>query len=203
MPAEAVVRALQSDISTLGKRNGLELAIKPRAGHGIGDVIVDPNSNRLIDGVKIERLQVYPDDRGFFFEVARLGNPGIAEQMVPGDGKKMQISTTVTYPNTIKAIHFHFEQTDLWVPVKGMLQVFLCDLRVGSRTWGAVNTLYIGNFRQWSILIPPGIGHGYKALGVEPIHLVYLTDRYYNPDDEGRIHHAHPDIAYDWELQHK
>jgi dTDP-4-dehydrorhamnose 3,5-epimerase-like enzyme len=32
---------------------------------------------------------------------------------------------------------------------------------------------------------------------------VYTTDRFYNPQDEGRIAYNEPDIAYDWELQHK
>jgi dTDP-4-dehydrorhamnose 3,5-epimerase len=33
--------------------------------------------------------------------------------------------------------------------------------------------------------------------------LVYATDRFYNPADEGRIPHNDPLLAYDWELQHK
>ena len=33
--------------------------------------------------------------------------------------------------------------------------------------------------------------------------LVYVTNRLYNPKDEGRIAHNDPSIAYDWELQHK
>jgi dTDP-4-dehydrorhamnose 3,5-epimerase-like enzyme len=34
------------------------------------------------------------------------------------------------------------------------------------------------------ILIPPGVGHGYKALGIEPVQLLYFSDRHYNPADE-------------------
>ena len=33
--------------------------------------------------------------------------------------------------------------------------------------------------------------------------LIYVTNRLYNPQDEGRIAHDQPSIAYDWELQHK
>jgi dTDP-4-dehydrorhamnose 3,5-epimerase len=47
------------------------------------------------------------------------------------------------------------------------------------------------------------VGHGYKVLGTEPAHLVYVTDRYYDPKDEGRLAYDHPDIGYDWEIQHK
>ena len=33
--------------------------------------------------------------------------------------------------------------------------------------------------------------------------LIYVTDRFYNPADEGRIPYDDPGIAYDWETQHK
>ena len=32
---------------------------------------------------------------------------------------------------------------------------------------------------------------------------VYLTDRTYNPEDEGRLPYDDPGIAYDWETQRK
>ena len=63
----------------------------------------------------------------------------------------------------------------------GLLQVALVDLRMGSPTYGARNTLYMGALRPWQILIPPGVAHGYKVIGSEPAMLVYLTDRFYDP----------------------
>jgi len=33
--------------------------------------------------------------------------------------------------------------------------------------------------------------------------LIYATDRFYNPADEGRLPWDHPGINYDWETQHK
>jgi dTDP-4-dehydrorhamnose 3,5-epimerase len=192
----------RADLVSLGTRNGIEMGILRRTGRTLGKIIARPNSPDLIDGVKIEPLQVFPDDRGFFTELARLGK-GLAAGMVPDGPRQIQMSFTLTYPGTIKAIHYHSEQTDLWAPVSGMVQVFLYDLRVNSRTFGAINTIFAGRFQPWEILIPPGVGHGYKALGVEPIQLVYLTDRHYNPADELRIAYNDPDVAYDWEIQHK
>jgi dTDP-4-dehydrorhamnose 3,5-epimerase len=192
----------EEGIVSLGTRNGIELAILKRTEKSLGKIIAKPDSTDLIEGIRIEPLQIYPDDRGFFTEIARLGR-GLAADMVPDGARKIQISLTLTYPNTIKAIHYHSEQTDLWVPVTGMVQVFLYDLRRHSRTFGLINTIYTGGFRPWEILIPPGVGHGYKALGVEPIQLVYMTDRHYNPADELRLPYNDPNIAYDWETQHK
>jgi dTDP-4-dehydrorhamnose 3,5-epimerase len=195
-------QALQTDIVPLGTRNGIEMAIARRTRKTLGKIIAKLNSPDLIEGVQIESLKVYPDDRGFFCELARLGN-GLAAKMVPNDQCKIQVSLTLTYPGTIKAIHYHSEQSDLWAPVSGMVQVFLYDLRRNSSTFGSINTIFAGRFQPWEILIPPGVAHGYKALGVEPIQLVYFTDRHYNPADELRLPYDHPDIAYDWEIQHK
>ena len=192
----------QSEIVPLGTRNGIEMAIARREAKTLGKIIAKPNSPDLIDGVQIEPLQIYPDDRGFFTELARLGK-GLATNMVPDAVHKIQVSLTLTYPGTIKAIHYHSEQTDLWAPISGMVQVFLYDLRRHSKTFGAINTIFAGRFQPWEILIPPGVAHGYKALGVEPIQLVYFTDRHYNPADELRLPYNHPDIAYDWETQYK
>src|ERR1700722_3043961 len=189
-------------IVPLGTKNGIELAIRGRTEKTLGKIIAKADSPDLIEGVRIEPLQVYPDDRGFFTELARLGK-GLASGMVPGGTRNIQVSLTLTYPGTIKAIHYHAEQTDLWAPVSGMVQVFLYDLRRNSRTFGAINTIFAGRLQPWEILIPPGVAHGYKALGVEPIQLVYFTDRHYNPADELRLPYDHPDIAYDWETQHK
>jgi dTDP-4-dehydrorhamnose 3,5-epimerase len=203
MAAEVTAtQATQSEIVSLGTHNGIEMAIARRASKTLGKLISKVNSPDLIEGVRIAPLQVYPDDRGFFTELARLGK-GLAAEMLPDDVRKIQVSLTLTYPGTIKAIHYHAEQTDLWAPISGMVQVFLYDLRRRSATFGVINTIFAGRFQPWEILIPPGVGHGYKALGVEPIQLVYFTDRHYNPADELRLPYDHPDIAYDWEIQHK
>ena len=177
---------------------GLELAL-PECEKGIGAVISTIHSPHLIDGVLVGLVTLWPDDRGYFLEVQRVGQ-GLAAAF---PAETMQISAAVNYPGTIKAFHYHLHQTDCWTPVAGLLQVALVDLRAGSRTYGARNTLYTGALRPWQILIPPGIAHGYKVVGTEAALLVYLTDRHYDPADEGRIPHNDPHIHYDWEMQHK
>jgi dTDP-4-dehydrorhamnose 3,5-epimerase len=161
-------------------------------------MVVSPASPDLIEGVEIAPVTLWPDDRGYFLECARLGE-GLAGRFA----KRCQFSAALSYPGTIKAFHFHLAQTDLWVPITGMFQVALADLRGGSRTFGLRNTMYIGTLRPWQILIPPGVAHGYKVVGESAALLAYLTDQFYNPADEGRIPHDHPGIHYDWETQFK
>jgi dTDP-4-dehydrorhamnose 3,5-epimerase len=177
---------------------GLDLVL-PECEKGIGSVILKADSPQLIDGVRIEPVTLWPDDRGYFLEVQRLGR-GLA---VHFPRESTQISAALSYPGTIKAFHYHMHQTDCWAPVTGSLQVALVDLRMGSVTHGARNTLYVGVLRPWRILIPPGVAHGYKVIGPDQAMLVYLTDRLYDASDEGRIPYNDSHIQYDWEMQHK
>jgi dTDP-4-dehydrorhamnose 3,5-epimerase len=177
----------------------LELAYPERRETSLGAIILSPDSPERIDGVRIQPFPIYPDDRGYFAEVQRIGRGLVSD--FPAE--TTQISAALNYPGTIKAFHFHLRQTDCWTALTGMLQVALVDLRSSSPTFGKRNTLYIGALRPWHILVPPGVAHGYKVIGTDPAMLVYLTDKFYDPKDEGRIVFNDPSLAYDWETQRK
>jgi dTDP-4-dehydrorhamnose 3,5-epimerase len=166
---------------------------------GIGAIVRSSGDKAVIDGVKIEPYALFPDDRGYFLEVARIGQ-GLVAGFPP---ESTQVSSALSYPGTIKAFHYHRHQTDFWVPVMGVFQVGLVDLREDSPTFGQKNTIYCGGLKPLQIIIPPGVGHGYKVVSPDSGMLVYVTDRQYNPADEGRIAYNHPAIAYDWETQFK
>ena len=195
MPGDAAVKPAGKRLAASGS---LELAL-PECPKGIGSAIGSPESAELIEGVRVQAVSLHPDDRGYFLEVQRLGQ-GLAAAF---PRETTQVSAALSYPGSIKAFHYHLRQTDLWSPVMGMFQVVLVDLRLGSRTFGRRNTLYAGALRPWQILVPPGVGHGYKIIGGSQAMLVYLTDRCYDPQDEGRIAYNDVSINYDWEVQHK
>jgi dTDP-4-dehydrorhamnose 3,5-epimerase len=171
----------------------------PQNQKGLGSVILKPDSPDLIAGVQVAPFPIWPDDRGYFLEVQRIGT-GLAAAFPP---ETTQISAALSFPGTTKAFHYHLHQFDCWTPVRGMFQVALADLRTASPTFGRRNTLYVGSLRPWHILIPPGVAHGYKVIGDGEALLVYLTSRFYNPQDEGRIPWDDPGIAYDWDTQKK
>lgn len=183
----------------IAEGNGVLSLATPKCEKGVGNLIAKPDAPGKISGVEIEPFPLWPDDRGYFLEVARMGQGMIGAF----DPAQAQVSAAMSYPGTIKAFHYHLHQSDYWTVASGMLQVALVDLRDDSPTFGVRNTLYIGSLRSWRILIPPGVGHGYKVVGGDPALLVYVTSRQYNPRDEGRIAYNDPGIAYDWETQHK
>ena len=193
--ADAAAKTIDRRVARAGD---LEL-ILPECDKGLGKVISALNAPGLIDGVRLAPLAVYPDDRGYFLELQRFGR-GLAAEF---PSATTQVSAALNYAGAIKAFHYHLHQTDCWNPVKGLLQVALVDLRRDSPTFGLRNTMYVGPLRPWQVLIPPGVAHGYKVIGGEDGLLVYMTDRFYDPQDEGRIPYDDPSINYDWETQRK
>ena len=194
---KAVQQTQWRPVAHLGE---LELGIARNGAKGLGTLVDSPDSPELIAGVRLAPVVVRPDDRGYFLELFRWGQ-GLAE--CPTALDRWQVSAALSYPGTVKAVHYHLLQTDLWTPVLGLFQVMLYDLRVHSPSFGKRNTIYSGVLRPLQIRIPPGVAHGYKVVGTEAALLVYATDRYYDPADEGRLAWNDPDVNYDWETQRK
>ena len=146
----------------------------------------------MIDGVKIKEIKKHFDDRGFFAEIIKFGEDTFKEIK--------QTSYTETYPAVIKAFHWHKQQFDIWFPVKGSIRIVLYDLREDSPTYKETQVIYAGEDNPLVVLIPPGVAHGYRVLGVKPALLFYHTDQVYdaaNPDEE-RIDYNDPRIGFDW-----
>jgi dTDP-4-dehydrorhamnose 3,5-epimerase len=74
--------------------------------------------------------------------------------------------------------------------------VVLHDLRVGSPTDGATETLEIGDHDDRGVFIPPGVAHGFSAQ--TDVVITYLVDGYYNPADELGVAWDDPEIGADW-----
>lgn len=140
-----------------------------------------------IDGVVVKQLVTHPDERGFFREIVRETDGFFA-----GFG---QWSHSVMYPGITKAWHIHKKQTDFWYVI-GAVKVALYDTREGSPTHGNLMELVMGDHNPTCLKIPPGVAHGCRALQLS--HLLYVTSKVYDPDDEGRIPHDDPSIGYDW-----
>ena len=99
----------------IAQSESLELAV-PECEKGLGKVIGATDSAGLIAGVRLDRLLVHPDDRGYFLELQRFGR-GLAAEFPAASS---QISAALSYAGTIKAFHYHLHQTDFWSPISGL-----------------------------------------------------------------------------------
>ena len=150
-----------------------------------------------IDGVVIKEPRVHADDRGYLIELVRDDEPVFREVK--------QTTFTLSYPGVIKAFHWHKRQWDIWFFSSGMAQVVLYDLREGVPSCGRTEVLYAGDRRPLVIAIPPGVAHGYRVLGSEPVGLFYHTTETYDPraPDEERIPFDDPRIGFDWRTRNR
>lgn len=151
----------------------------------------------MIEGITIRELTTHADDRGYFREVLRDD-----DKLLQRFG---QLSATLTYPGVIKAFHWHQHQDDLWYVASGNIQAVLYDQRQDSATHGQTQVVYLGDHHPALLVIPKGVVHGYRVLGLNPAILLYVTTGSYDaaaPDEE-RLAFDDPTIGFDWSTKNR
>lgn len=146
----------------------------------------------MIEGVKIKKLKVIPDDRGKLMEILRSDDK-IFE-------KFGQVYMTTAKPGIIKAWHWHKLQTDNFTCVFGKIRLVLYDAREASKTYKQIDEFEISLEGPLLVQIPPNVYHGFKCISnTEAIVINTVTKPYnYKKPDEYRIDAFDNDITYDW-----
>lgn len=146
----------------------------------------------MIDGVKVKKLKVIPDDRGRLMEILRFDDPVFI--------KFGQVYMTTAYPGVVKAWHYHKKQTDNFTCIRGTMRLGLYDARKDSPTFGEVNEFIISLDDPMLVQIPPDIYHGFKCISAEEAVVINTVTEAYNPKDpdEYRLDAYENDIPFDW-----
>ena len=110
----------------------------------------------MIDGVKVKKLKIIPDDRGRLMEILRCDEP-IFE-------KFGQVYMTTAFPGVVKAWHYHKKQDDNFTCISGKMRLALYDARKGSPTYGEVNDFVIRLDEPMLVHIPKVVYHGFKCV---------------------------------------
>ncbi len=147
---------------------------------------------KVIQGVKIKKLKVIPDERGRLMEMLRADD----ELFV----KFGQVYLTAAYPGVVKGWHYHKKQYDNFVCVRGMMKVVLYDSREDSPTKGEVNEFFLGEQNPILVQIPPYVFHGFKCVSNHEAIIINTPSEPYHYDDpdEFRVPAHDPSIPYDW-----
>lgn len=144
----------------------------------------------MIDGVKIKKLKVIPDERGRLMEIFRVSEIGI---------KPKQIYMTTAFEGVVKdkdKFHMHKNQTDNMCCIKGKMKLVLVDTREDSKTKGEINEFEIGEENFCLVTIPRRMLHAFKSLKDEAF-IINCIDHEYDKKnaDELRIKNTY----YDWD----
>jgi dTDP-4-dehydrorhamnose 3,5-epimerase len=146
----------------------------------------------MIDGVKIKKLKVIPDERGRLMEILRRD-----DELFQSFG---QVYMTTTYPGVVKAWHKHEKQTDNIVCVAGLIKMALYDGRPGSPTFKEINEFYLGVHNPLLVQVPVGVYHGWMAVSQEEALIINIPTEMYDREhpDEQRLDPYTSSIPYDW-----
>ena len=146
----------------------------------------------MIEGVKIKKLKIIPDDRGRLMEILR-NDDDIFEDFG-------QVYVTTAKPGIVKAWHYHKLQDDHFVCLVGKVKVALFDARNNSKTYGEINDFEMSMDDPFVLKIPKGVYHGFKGIAaIESMVLNVPTKSYNHKDpDELRVDAFDKDIGYDW-----
>ena len=119
-----------------------------------------------IEGVIIKELIKHADERGFLVETFRIDN--LPDHIIP---KMSYIS--YTKPGIARGPHEHINQTDLFCFMgPGTFKVQFWDNRKGSPTFGNSSTVEGGKDNPVTVLVPPGVVHGYKNISKNEMGMV-------------------------------
>lgn len=150
----------------------------------------------MIEGVKIKKLRVIPDERGRLMEVLRSDDELFT--------KFGQVYMTTTYPGVVKAWHLHKIQTDNVACLSGMIKLVMYDGREKSPTKGELTELFIGEHNPVLVQIPNNVYHGWKCISESEATVINCPTELYNYEkpDEYRLPYDTKEIPYDWETKH-
>lgn len=135
-----------------------------------------------IQGVHLFESNAHIDNRGSWL---RIFDRSWACPKAEGLGPFVQISIS-TNPifGTFRGLHFLQEKALEWKLVScaaGAVQDILIDMREESPTKGAIMSLELSHSGTQSLLIPPGVAHGFLTLEQNCV-LVYAMTAPYDPN---------------------
>ncbi|MBA3064874.1 dTDP-4-dehydrorhamnose 3,5-epimerase family protein [bacterium] len=109
-----------------------------------------------IEGVKTYELNKFKDSRGFLTELFR-------SDTLPADVTPAMSYISYTRPAIARGPHEHMAQTDVFsFTGPGNFNVHLWDNRKDSPSFGNKMIISAGESHALTIVVPPGVVHGYK-----------------------------------------
>jgi dTDP-4-dehydrorhamnose 3,5-epimerase len=131
----------------------------------------------MIKDVVVKELKKYEDERGWLCEIFRedeLNNYQVPMSYI-----------SETKPNVIRGPHEHQEQSDLFVFIgPGKFKLYLWDNRKDSETYQETMEVEGGEDNLISVIVPPGVVHGYKCISDTPAWCINLPNKLYKGKDK-------------------
>jgi dTDP-4-dehydrorhamnose 3,5-epimerase len=153
-----------------------------------------------IEGAWLAESPIWSDNRGFFREWFKsediYSTTGIAFSI-------QQANISCSQRGVIRGIHYSLapDGQAKWVTcVQGSILDVVVDIRPNSATFKKFEVIALKGNEGRSVLISPGLGHGFLSLE-DNTSISYLLSSPYSPDFEYEIQPNDPELSIDWHLE--
>jgi len=150
-----------------------------------------------IEGAWLAESPVWSDERGFFREWFKTES---IKQVVGRDFNVEQANVSSSTKGTVRGIHYSLaaKGQEKWVTcVSGLIKDVIVDIRPKSKTYGKWIEVELSGTSGNSLLIGPGLGHGFISLA-DISTIAYLVSSPYFPSEEFEINPLDPALAINW-----
>ncbi len=147
-----------------------------------------------IEGVVVRPLKRFADARGWLMELFR------SDEATEGTFPEMGY-ISVTRPGVARGPHEHREQTDTFCFVSGEYELTIWENRSGKPK--IMESFRFGERDPAIVLIPPGVVHAYRNVGVSDAYVLNFPNRLYagrgrsEPVDEIRHEEIDSEFKFD------
>lgn len=150
-----------------------------------------------VPGAWVCTPQLHPDSRGTFLEWFRL--PRLAE----ATGRRLEVAQanhSVSRRGVVRGLHFADvppgQAKLVYCPAGAVLDVVV-DLRVGSPTFGAADSVVLDDVERRAVFVAEGLGHGFCALSDDSA-VTYLVSTTYGEAAEHGVSPLDPALDLPW-----
>lgn len=155
-----------------------------------------------VDELKVPGSYVFtpkqwPDPRGVFLEWFKAP---VFTEAVGHPLTVKQANHSVSQKGTLRGVHFADVppgQAKYVYCTRGAVLDVVADIRVGSPTFGVVDSVRLDDVDRRAIYLPEGMGHAFLAL-TDDANVTYLCSEPYNPGGEHGIHPLDPELGLPW-----
>lgn len=114
-----------------------------------------------IHDVLVKPLAKFIDERGWLAELFRSDE-------LDSTALPVMAYISMTQPGVARGPHEHVDQTDYFCFIgPANFKVYLWDSRSDSPTCGVKQVLFAGIDQPLTLVVPPGVVHAYKNVGIE------------------------------------
>lgn len=150
-----------------------------------------------VPGAWVFTPRQFADDRGVFMEAFK---ESVFADSVGHPLTVAQVNVSVSKAGTVRGVHFADvppgQAKYVYCPRGALLDVAV-DIRVGSPTFGAVDSVILDDQDRRAIYLSEGLGHAFYALQ-DNTTATYLCSTPYNPAAEHGITPADPALGLPW-----